>query len=394
MKKTYIAATLLALLIAPASHAAWALVNNFEAADATANIGVGHSPLVADGGNGGISVIADPSNASNKVLQLDAGTFANGTDTNNVWFWINLPTTAAKATVYSRFAKSGQLVDAVWGTSPVAEPASYGDFSTALRVELDGIFDYRQGSEGYPEIIGSSSSISTWYDTWFVVDVATNTYDAWIKGGIYTGATKVVTGAVFRNQSTDPQNRFYARVTSGDLLNPKQVNPVMFDNIWVDAAGENISIPSVASGNAGDLSGGSVPAANGTGKLSNLSTNTTVGAAGLVAGFVVTQDDRRVLVRAVGPGLGAFNVTGFMADPALEIKNAAGVSMGTNDDWGSATNAADMKATFTALGAFALENTSKDAAIMVRLPKGVYTATVSGVGGSTGQAIVEVYTLE
>ncbi len=394
MKKTNIAAAVLALLIVPASQAAWTLVNDFEGANPIANVGFATSPLPADGGNGSISVVADPTNAANKAIRLDSGTIiTTSTSSNNAWFWVDLPTTTAKATVYSRFLKTGQLVDIVWGTSPTAAPASYGDFSSALRVEIDGIFDYRNGSVGYPEIIGSTSSINTWYDSWFVVDVATNTYDVWIKGGIYTGATKVVTGADFRNQSTGAQNRFYARSTAGDLTTPKQVNPVLFDNIWVDASGENISIPSKGSGTSGDLSGGSVPAANGTGKLSNLSTNTEIGASGLTAGFVVTAE-RRVLVRAVGPGLGGFGVTGFMADPSLEIKNAAGTSMGTNDNWGSASNAADMKATMAAVGAFPLENTSKDASIMVLLPAGVYTAQVNGVSGSTGRAIIEVYTLD
>lgn len=397
MKKLNIAASVLALLIAPASQAAWTLVNDFEGTDATAGIFVGHSPLVADGGNGGITVVNDPNNASNKALQLDAGTFANGTDTNNVWFAITLPTTTAKATVYSRVLKTGQLVDIVWGTSPVAEPGSYGDFSSALRLELDGIFDYREGSEGYPEIIGSSSSNNVWYDTWFIVDVATNTYDCWIKGGIYASATKVVTGATFRNQSTDPQNRFYARVTTGALLEPKQVNPVMFDNIWVDASGENISIPSVAV--EGDpLSGGSVPQNNGNGKMSNLSTNTVVSAAGLTTGFVVSGgegESRRVMIRAVGPGLGQFGVTGFMADPMLEIRTDGGATLvATGDDWTDEANAADILVTAASLGAFALEEGSADAVVMISLPKGVYTAGVKGKDNGTGSAIIEVYPLD
>lgn len=397
MKKLNIAATVLALLIAPASQAAWSLVNDFEGADALTGIGVGHSPLIADGGNGGITQVAASNDASNSVLNLSAGTFANGTDTNNVWFWIDLPTTAAKATVYSRFLKTGQLVDIVWGTSPTDEPASYGDFSSALRVELDGIIDYREGSEGYPEIIGSVAENNVWYDSWFVVDAATNTYDVWIKGGIYTSATKVVTGAAFRNQSTDPQNRFYARVTTGALLEPKQVNDVQFDNIWVDAAGENISIPSVADP-TDPLSGGSVPQNNGSGRMSNLSTNTVVGTSGLTTGFVVSGGEgetRRIMIRAVGPGLAQFNVAGFMVDPVLEIRSDNGATLvATGDDWTDEANAPDILVTAASLGAFALPEGSADAVIMMSLPKGVYTAGVSGKDGGTGSAIIEVYPLD
>lgn len=386
----------MALLFGPvASHAAWQLVSDFEGAGALDVVTFTKSPESQTDGNGGISLATDPTNSANQVLKLDPGTFpSSGGSSNQPSFFIPHADITGKGTVYVRFAKLGDLVDIVWGTTPVAAPTSYGDFSSGARVEIDTIFDYRAGSDGYVEIAGSASSANTWYDTWFVVDVPTNTYDLWIKGGGFTSATKVVTGADFRKQSTDPQNVFYARSTTGNITNPLGVDSVIFDNLWVDTSGENISIPSKGSGNSGEISGGSVPADNGAGKLSNLSTNAEVGASGLVAGFVVTQDDRRVLVRAVGPGLAQFGVTGVMADPTIEIKNAAGVSMGTNDNWGSATNAADVKATMAVLGAFGLEDTSLDAAIMVKLPKGVYTAEVKGVSGSTGRAIIEVYTLD
>ena len=45
-----------------------------------------------------------------------------------------------------------------------------------------------------------------------------------------------------------------------------------------------------------------------------------------------------------------------------------------------------------AVGAFALTDpASKDSVLLVTLPPGGYTATASGVGGTGGQAIVEVY---
>ena len=47
--------------------------------------------------------------------------------------------------------------------------------------------------------------------------------------------------------------------------------------------------------------------------------------------------------------------------------------------------------TFAQVGAFALAADSKDSALIVTLPPGGYTAQVSGVGGTTGIALVEVY---
>jgi hypothetical protein len=57
------------------------------------------------------------------------------------------------------------------------------------------------------------------------------------------------------------------------------------------------------------------------------------------------------------------------------------------------TTAADVAAADTAAGAFGLARGSKDAALVVTLPPGQYTAIVSGTDNATGAAIVEVYEL-
>jgi len=125
-------------------------------------------------------------------------------------------------------------------------------------------------------------------------------------------------------------------------------------------------------------------------RLVNLSTRAQAGAgdAILTAGFVVNGGSKQVLVRAVGPTLGAapFNLPGVLADPFLTIYNSNNVAVATNDNW----NASDA-ATFASVGAFALGAGSKDAAIVATLAPGNYTAQVTGVGGTTGLALVEVY---
>jgi hypothetical protein len=60
-----------------------------------------------------------------------------------------------------------------------------------------------------------------------------------------------------------------------------------------------------------------------------------------------------------------------------------------NDDWGKGSGAT--AATLAAVGAFALPAGSKDAALLLTLPPGVYTAHCSGVGATTGVALIEVY---
>ena len=122
--------------------------------------------------------------------------------------------------------------------------------------------------------------------------------------------------------------------------------------------------------------------------LINISTRATLAANQILnAGFVVGGTvPRRVLVRAVGPTLGtAFGVPGSMADPSLTIFRGQ-TQIGTNNDWGGG---AALTSVFTSVGAFALPVASLDAAVVLTLTPGSYTAQVRGTGA--GDVIVEVY---
>jgi hypothetical protein len=110
---------------------------------------------------------------------------------------------------------------------------------------------------------------------------------------------------------------------------------------------------------------------------------------GLTVGFVLGGSvATKVLVRAVGPTLGAFGVPGTVADPQLTLFNDKSVKIGENNDWGGT---AELTAAFGSVGAFGLPPTSKDAAVLATLPPGLYSVQVSGTANSTGVALVEVY---
>jgi hypothetical protein len=132
-----------------------------------------------------------------------------------------------------------------------------------------------------------------------------------------------------------------------------------------------------------------------TPKLTNVSARTQVGTGAdvLITGINVNGNvPKRLLIRAVGPTLGAFGVGGTLADPVLDVR-PLGVDnvVATNDDW---RGTAALKAAFASVGAFGFASDgSKDAALAIELPPGAYTATVSGKGGTTGVALVEVYEL-
>lgn len=126
--------------------------------------------------------------------------------------------------------------------------------------------------------------------------------------------------------------------------------------------------------------------------LVNLSTLNNVGtgeAATLVNFIVEGTVTKPILVRAVGPSLSAFGVTGAMADPALTVHGPTGAVLANNDDWGGA---ATLKTAFSSLGAFALaSDTSKDAALQFSANPGIYTVRVFGNGNTSGTALIEVY---
>ena len=128
------------------------------------------------------------------------------------------------------------------------------------------------------------------------------------------------------------------------------------------------------------------------GALVNLSCRARVGTGGdvLIAGFAVGGTaPKRLLLRGVGPTLGNLGVAGSLANPRLAVlRSGATEEMAANDDWEAALAPA-----FASVGAFALPPGSRDAALVVTLPPGAYTAQVSGVGGTTGIALVEVYEL-
>lgn len=123
-------------------------------------------------------------------------------------------------------------------------------------------------------------------------------------------------------------------------------------------------------------------------RLVNISARNQVGTGDniLIVGFVLAgEGSRNVLIRAVGPQLAAFGVTGTLADPRLEVFRGS-TSVAINDNWEAAS-----AATFAAVGAFGLAAGSRDAALVTLLTPGAYTVQVSGVNNAVGEALVEIY---
>jgi hypothetical protein len=125
-----------------------------------------------------------------------------------------------------------------------------------------------------------------------------------------------------------------------------------------------------------------------TGTFANISTRLKVGTGDnvLIGGFIVAGTaSKRIIVRAIGPSL---PLSGLLANPRLELFNAAGQLIGANDNWKDAPNNQEI------IDSALAPSHDLEAAILTTVIPGNYTAVVSGSGSSTGAALVEVYDLE
>ena len=111
-----------------------------------------------------------------------------------------------------------------------------------------------------------------------------------------------------------------------------------------------------------------------------------------IAGFVVSgSQSKTVLIRCAGPGLSSLGVSGVMADPTVTLYQGA-TAIASNDDWyADSTSGAAIATAASQVGAFTWTQGSKDAALLVTLQPGVYTAMGQGKNGASGVTLLEVY---
>jgi hypothetical protein len=130
--------------------------------------------------------------------------------------------------------------------------------------------------------------------------------------------------------------------------------------------------------------GGPPPVGGPTARLANLSVRTTLEAAQtLIVGVVVSGGGaRNILVRAAGPALAGFGLSGAMTDPRLELYNGTALTF-ENDNWSSA-----LADTFTSVGAFAFTAGSRDAAFVQPIDG---PRSIQARGTSPGVVLVEAY---
>ena len=123
--------------------------------------------------------------------------------------------------------------------------------------------------------------------------------------------------------------------------------------------------------------------------MSNISTRAKVGTGDdvTIAGFIIEGDTpRQVIIRGRGPSLAQYGIPGVLQDPTLTLTTLNGTGIAENDNWRS-----DDESALSATG-LAPED-DLEAAILITLDPGLYTAILQGYAATTGVAIVEVFDL-
>ena len=218
--------------------------------------------------------------------------------------------------------------------------------------------------------------------------------------GSYDGSVHVVsstgtllatlpTAGIIRSSMTLADDRLYFGSQDGKLYAADAAPPAA--SAWPQFQHDAMHTARAASATAPEPepppAGPSDPGA----RVINLSTQAHVGTGEsvLVGGFAIRDGSRQLLIRAVGPTLNDYGVQGPLANPVLTLRRAdQDTALQQNDDWGGASALVNAgKAT----GAFELPAGSRDAALLVTLSEGNYTATISSGENGTGRAIVEMY---
>jgi hypothetical protein len=176
--------------------------------------------------------------------------------------------------------------------------------------------------------------------------------------------------------------------------------------LWSFAPNSHITVSVAGNGKAVDVLGAPIALQNGTlvvsdaggpvyvtftgnAWLSNLSARALVQGQQnlLIAGFVTTgTSNKSLLIRGDGPSLGAFGVTGFLADPELTLFASGGAMITSTESWAPA-----LSSTFTQVGAFQFAAGSHDTALLESVAPGAYTAQIASSTTLSGVGLAEIY---
>jgi hypothetical protein len=329
----------------------------------------------------GFSDPTNPPGAGELVVDVgSANSFASATSS----FAVNQLAVADLNSVYGADASNGNVSWTIFGgngaTALGGTPgsAAYGLWlSSPVAVLNDGRSSAQSGPSGnIAAFIGAlngapSGSLSSSQATQSL------SYDSLLTGGTF-GYGSTNTQATAAGTTT---------LTLYELMNTGvhgSTNTPGIDLGTFTLSGSGLTFAPIGSGQVGA----------GSASLVNLSTRAQVGTGAniLIPGFEIGgTGTETLLIRADGPALSQFGVQGVLAQPSLTVFDSTGTPVASNAGWGTNPNPSLVSNAAISAGAFPLEAGSADCALVVSLPNGSYTAEVSGVGGTTGVALAEIY---
>jgi hypothetical protein len=243
--------------------------------------------------------------------------------------------------------------------------------------------------------------------------------DAILKDNLYTYRYVTITrhpgsllvaprsGAIFTAEALGAPPLTYQWLLNGAPISGATSATLSLTNVDTRNVGAYTVVVSSSTGLSSTSDAGMLTLSTAPTKLANISTRgvTSGGANVLIGGFVVAgtnaQQTRQMLIRVVGPTIGAapFNVAGVLTNPRLEVYSSnSQTPLLTNDDWGTQAGGnqqvnAIQQATQRA-AAFALPANSSDAVVLATLPPGQYTVQAKAPANNpnaSGVVLIEVY---
>jgi hypothetical protein len=111
----------------------------------------------------------------------------------------------------------------------------------------------------------------------------------------------------------------------------------------------------------------------------------------MIASFILQNAPRKVVLRAIGPSLSGFGITNALPDTTLELRDQSGTVVAQNDDWKIRPDGSSQQSELEATKLQPADD--REAAFVITLPPGQYSALVRGKPETTGIGVVEVFFL-
>ena len=330
------------------------------------NSTISGNSATADGGgvfvSGGTLDIINSTIAGNAALKLGGGVIPGGT------------TRIFNSTIANNSAATGGGVRDASGFSVTARNSI---IARNMATTADQDFSGPLTSQGFNLIGNGSGATITPAQSTDQIGTAGSPIDP-LLGPLHDNGGPTLTLALL------PGSRAIDK--GGSATDPTTGNPIATDQRGFARPFDNPGVANATGGDGNDIGAFEAQVT----VLANISTRLLVetGDNVLIGGFIVSgTQPKKVIIRAIGPSL---PLAGRLADPTLELHDASGALLASNDNWQDSPNKQAI------IDSMIPPTNPLESAIVATLPanNSGYTAIVRGVNNETGIGVVEAYDLD